>query len=112
MSAISGPIDTPLPSAALAPEQQVEQAVLGGGSGPTTGTSGPDQGLDAALVGLSGAAVAGSGGAGQASVQIPSPSLASQLVSAMAAEISAAGPSAASVYSLLSAGETYLLTRA
>ena len=63
-------------------------------------------------MGLSGAATAGSAGATQAALCVPSAAIASQLVSAMAAEIRTAGPTAASVYSLLSASETYLLTRA
>ena len=106
-------MDPSLLGATLTPGQQAEQALLGGVAGTTAGSSQiPSQEGEAALVGLSGAANAGSSGITQVAPKVPSAAIASQLVSAMAAEISAAGPTAASVYSLLSASETYLLTRA
>ncbi len=114
MTTISGLLDSSLLGSTLTPEQQAAQALLGGAAGTSAGArQTPAQGAEAALVGLSAAAArAGSAAGAQAATQVPSATIASLLVSAVAAEISSPGPTAASVYSLLSASETYLLTRA
>lgn len=111
MSAISGVGDPSLQGATLTPQQQAEEALLGGSpSGLLPGAT-PQQQADAALVDLSDASTA-AGNLGAALSGGPaSLSEAGALVDQLTAEVTAQGAGAANAFKLLSATAAYSLTK-
>lgn len=113
MTSVTGADGTPPSGAALTPQQQAELGLLGGNtSAPLTSPNETaQQEADAALVDLSPASTAPSVSAALAAGATPEEAEASALVSQLASDISASGPTAASIYSQLSASATYSLTK-